>query len=575
MAPEPFVMRDVAVPMRDRTCLRADVYRPAGPGPHPVLVMRAPYSKAWAQTVVYAHPYWYASRGYIVVVQDTRGRFASDGAFAPWVNEATDGYDTVEWAAALPDANGKVGMYGFSYAGSTQLQAAALRPPHLTAIAPAFASLDLYGDWIYPGGALSWAFIASWGVADLAAESARRLGAEDLEEQLHASLRSLPGSYWHLPISEYPHLPETAAPYFREWLAHPWRDQFWPDRDPSSLLSDVAVPALHFGGWSDVFVRGTLASFAALVAAGARDQRLIIGPWMHMPWIPWSPPEDDGPDGIGSVDALQLEWFDRWLEPAGRDGAGVAHGLHGDDAVRVFVMGAERWKRLATWPPEVQSMQWYLHSSGRANSRFGDGKLSGEAPGTEDCDVFVYEPRNPVPSIGGRSCCDPDLVPVGFADQRSVEVRNDVLVYSSEPLDEPLEIHGAVTLVLWAGSSAVDTDFTGKLVDVHPDGTALNVVDGIVRARHRQPNGPETLLEPDSVNLFEIELGSISWEFGAGHRLRLEVSSSNFPRYSRNGNSPVHPNHVRFAELQPALQRIFHDATRPSALVLPCTPSAG
>jgi putative CocE/NonD family hydrolase len=555
--------------MRDGVRLRADVYSPAGPGPHPVLLMRAPYSKDWAQTVVYAHPYWYASRGYIVVVQDARGRCASDGEFTPWVDEATDGYDTIEWAAELPGSSGKVGMYGFSYAGAAQLQAAALRPPHLRAIAPAFASIDFYGDWIYPGGALSWAFMASWGVSDLAAESARRLGAVDLQEQLLASLRDLPGSYWHLPVSEYPHLPESAAPWFHEWLAHPARDRFWQRQDGAGSLSDVAVPGLHFGGWSDIFIRGTLATFGALVAAGVRDQRLVIGPWMHMPWIPWSPPEAGGADRIGGVDALQLEWFDRWLEPAGRDRR-TADAADPDDPVRVFVMGADRWKRFASWPPaEAESAQWYLHSDGRANSRFGDGELRRDQPGDEECDAFVYEPRNPVPSVGGRSCCDPDLAPIGFADQRTVEVRNDVLVYSSGILEAPLEIHGAVTVVLWAASSAVDTDFTGKLVDVHPDGTALNVVDGIVRARHRRPDGPELLLEPDTVNRFEIALGSISWEFAAGHRLRLEVSSSNFPRYSRNANSAVHPNRARFGDLQPALQRVFHDAARPSALVLP------
>ena len=244
------------VPMRDGTLLSADVYRPLENGPHPVLVMRVPYSKSLAQTVVYAHPCWYASRGYIVVVQDTRGRFASQGSFSPWV-EGPDSYDTVEWAATLKGANGRVGMYGFSYAGALQLQAATLRPPHLCAIAPAFTSLDLYNDWIYPGGALSWAFIASWGAGDWAAETARRSGDAELFERLKRVADVLPRAYGDLPIADYAYLPPVAAPFFHEWLSHPTADGYWtlPEAD---ALHAITVPGLHIGGWSDVFIEGTL-----------------------------------------------------------------------------------------------------------------------------------------------------------------------------------------------------------------------------------------------------------------------------------------------------------------------------
>ena len=577
---EPTVRRDVPVPMRDGVLLSADVYHPAGQGPHPVLVMRVPYGKEAAQTIVFAHPYWYASHGYIVVVQDTRGRFKSEGEFSPWVDEAADGYDTVEWAAELPGASGAVGMYGFSYAGGLQLQAAALAPPHLRAIAPAFSSLDVYGDWIYPGGALSWAFLASWGAGDLVTESARRLGDPDLEERLHALARELPDSYWHLPVCEHPALPRAAAPYVHDWLAHPWRDEFWSQRTGEQTLSTVSVPGLHIGGWSDVFIAGTLASFSTLANAGAAEQRLVIGPWMHMPWIPWSPPEQGDDQDFGDVNSLQLDWFDRWLKtgserPASTEQTAGAVGPR-EDAARVFTMGSNRWTSMRAWPPACELTSWHLHSDGRANSRFGDGALAPQAPAGEPFDVFVYDPRNPVPSVGGRSCCNPEIAPIGFSDQRSVEERNDVLVYSSAALEEPLEIGGDVTLLLWAATSALDTDFTGKLVDVQPDGAAINVVEGIVRARHRRVQEPESLLEPDSVHRFALELGPIRWCFRAGHRIRLEVASSSFPRYSRNANARAHPNTARFGDLQSATQRIYHDRDRPSALILPVLdPRAG
>lgn len=558
------VSRDLSVSMRDGVRLSADVYQPGRPGPHPVLVIRVPYSKEHAQTVAFAHPYWYAARGYIVVVQDTRGRYRSEGEFDPWGDEGRDGYDTVEWAASLPDSNGRVGMYGFSYAGGLQLQAAAQRPPHLCAIAPAFASLDFYGDWLYPGGALSWAFLASWCPADLAAESARRIGDAALYEQLSGTPRRLPDAYWHLPITEFPDLPPRVAPYFQDWLAHPARDEFWERLDPAVDLGSVAVPALHLGGWSDIFIEGTLNAFSTLAASGAAEQRLVVGPWMHMPWTPWIVPEREEEAGFGDIDLLQLRWFDRWLkgDDDSRDESDAA------SPVRVFTMGADRWTSLAAWPESNRSSPFYLHSDGRANTRFGDGALVLHRPPYEEFDTFVFDPKAPVASVGGRSCCDPGLAPIGVFDQRSVEERRDVLVYTSDALERPIEVRGAVGLVIWAASSAVDTDFTAKLVDVHPDGRALNVVDGILRARHRD-GGDDAWLEADQIYRLELSLGSTNWEFVAGHRLRVEVSSSNFPRYSRNANSRIHPNEAGFGDLEIAVQRVFHGGERLSALLLP------
>jgi putative CocE/NonD family hydrolase len=560
MIAEPTVTRDVEIRMRDGVVLRADVYKPAQAGPHPVLLMRVPYSKDIAQTAVYAHPFWYSRRGYIVVVQDTRGRHRSDGTFEPWVHEANDGFDTIEWLAAIQGSNGRVGMYGFSYAGALQLQAAIQHPPHLCAIAPAFTSLDFYGDWIYPGGALSWAFVAAWAGSDLAGEAAHRKGMHELEARIQAGNLDIEKGFWHLPLNEYGLLPSSVAPYFHDWLDHPTRDAFWSARDGRDQVSSIDIPTLHIGGWADVFIEGTLDSFRRLSTRGAARQELLVGPWMHMPWTRSIRDYDAGPEAEASINELQIRWFDRWLK--------AGSGVEDQPPIRIFAMGTNRWTEATEWPGPTTRVNLHLRSAGRANSRFGDGELSSHRADDEPFDVFVYNPRNPVPSVGGRSCCDWKLTPMGIADQNETEDRNDVLVYTSSALTKPVEVRGAVRLTLWASSSAVDTDFTAKLVDVTTDGRAFNVVDGILRTRHRGTDGEPKFLEPDHVYEFAIDLGSTNWVFAAGDRIRLEVSSSNFPRFNRNANSRKHPNQVTLAELTTAVQRVFHDGKRPSRIEL-------
>jgi hypothetical protein len=563
--------RGVPVPMRDGVVLRADVYRPERPGDYPVLLQRNPYGKTWAQGIVFQHPAWYARHGYVVVVQDTRGRWASDGDFEPFRNEARDGADTIRWASALPGSNGRVGTFGFSYAGATQLLAATEQPDGLRCCAPGFTGSDYYDGWTYVGGALSLAFVVSWVVSTLAPGDAAKRGDRVAAEALLRNATDIPSLYWAQPLRDLPLLKERdSAPYFFEWLEHDTRDEYWRAVSVADRYDRIAVPCLHYGGWYDSFIEGTLANFAALAerAGGdpSREQRLVIGPWAHMPWARACGMRSFGEEADNRIDELQLRWFDYRLK-------GDAGALADEAPVRLFVMGENRWRDADRWPPSnVRDEEWFLHSSGRALSLSGDGALSQEGPGDEPPDVYVYLPGMPVPSIGGRSCCIGEIAPIGPFDQTPVEVRNDVLVYSSPPLERDVEVTGTVWLVLHAATDAVDTDWTAKLVDVDEDGRAINLTDGIVRARFRDSLEQPTPVEPGRVYEYRIRVGSTSNLFRRGHRIRLEVSSSNFPAYDLNLNTGHRVGEGTLLDGRPATQAVVHDGTRPSRLVLPVAP---
>jgi len=565
------VRRDVPATMRDGTTLYADIYQPEGEGPYPALLMRLPYDKIGAETITYAHPTWYARQGYLVVVQDVRGRYRSEGEFYPFRHEAEDGYDTIEWAATLPECNGKVGMFGFSYVGATQLLPATLRPPHLVALAPAFTSDNYYEGWTYQSGAFNLAFALSWAVS-LAPDTARKRGLDGLEASLTATFGSAPTWYWFLPLRDFPALREEGVgPYYYDWLDHPTDDAYWRQWSVAERSAAIGVPCLHIGGWYDVFLEGTLRNFSRLRAGAAspqarRGQRLIIGPWYHMPWTPVVGALDFGPEATNTIDDLQARWYAHWLK-------GADNGVADEPPVRLFVMGENRWRDEAEWPlARAVPTAYYLHSAGRANSLYGDGALSGAAPANEYPDVFVYDPAAPVSSVGGHSCCFPDIAPMGPADQRGVERRNDVLVYTSAPLSGDLEVTGPVRLTLWAATTTVDTDFTAKLVDVYPDGLAINLCDGLARARYRASLVQPEPITPDQVYQYTIAVGSTSNLFRAGHRLRLEVSSSNFPQYDRNLNTGQEVGVGTLASRVTATQTVYHDAARPSWLLLPVIP---
>ena len=567
---------NVSVPMRDGTTLYADVFRPAGGGRWPVLLTRNPYGKHRPKYhSQYLDLVRAVSRGYSVVIQDTRGRHRSEGEFYPFRHEVDDGYDTVEWCAAQPWSDGNVGMYGISYHGATQLLCAVGAPPSLRAIVPALTSDSYYDSWTYLGGVFQSWFANVWAGGDLV-ENIFGLSPEKGEALAELSRwKSNPLSMErYVPLKDMPAM-KGLSDYYYDWLAHPTYDDYWKALSPRERFDKVQVPALNIAGWFDFLLRGNVRAYQGMRERGASDlarsqQHLIIGPWVHEEF-------PDGYAGQGSfgseywgeafdLQGMLLAWFDRWLK-------GEDNGVDTDPAVYYFTMGANRWRSAAVWPPsEADANSYFLHSSGRANTSNGDGSLSAELPAeTEAPDHYLYNPLNPVSTLGGpHALYDPETVPVGVQEQRPVESREDVLVYSSQPLERGLEVTGNVTFNLWAVTSAADTDWTAKLVDVHPDGRAYNVCEGILRARFRESLEEPTLIKPGQAYRYDVDLGPTSMHFDRGHRIRLQVSSSNFPANARNLNTGGA--HDEETEFRLALQTVLHDAAHPSCLVLPVMP---
>ena len=562
------VERDVPARMRDDTTLYADVYRPSNGGPFPVVLMRLPYNKIQAQNnVTYHHPSWYARHGYMVVVQDTHGRGQSEGNFYPFAHEAEHGYDTVEWAASLPCSNGRVGMYGFSYVGATQLQAALRRPPSLRAICPGFTGSQYYEGWAYNGGAFALAFNASW-AAYLAMDDARWQGNDAATHNLNAAFLGAPNFYGHLPLKEYPPFAGSDfGQYFFDWMEHPSYDDYWRRWSVDEDYSRIDVPALHVGGWYDVFIGGTVKNFEGLRRGAGSEasraaQKLLVGPWYHLPWTRLTGEADFGPEARKVVDGWQLRWFDQFLRD---EDTGVL-----DSPVSVFLMGEDRWVEESSWPPEgTQFLDYYLRSGGSANSINGDGELGLEPPDREPPDVYVYDPLFPVPSSGGHSCCFPIIAPMGPANQAEVEVLNGVLVYTSQPLEEDLTVIGPVSVTLFAATSASDTDFTAKLCDVSSEGDSTNIQEGIVRARYRESLSDPKPVTPQEVYEYKMDLGPTAYVFKAGHRIRVQVSSSDFPQWDRNLNTGGPLGAEGAAQARVATQTVLHDADHPSRVTLP------
>lgn len=551
------VERNVPCRARDGVTLRADVYRPANGGPYPALLMREPYDKNTAQTGSgYRHPSWWAHQGWVVVIQDCRGRFRSDGDFYPFVNEARDGYDAVEWAARLPGVDGRVAMYGFSYPGATQLLAATERPPSLVAICPGMTSSQYYEGWTYNGGAFALAFAANW-AAGLALYTAMSAG----EGPEITRLDRLVGSadwFSHLPLAEPPGLSPEDVPYYFDWLEHAAYDDYWRATAIDEDYSRIEVPGLHVGGWYDIFLEGTVKNFAG-IECGAGKQKLLVGPWQHGPWSPLlGAGEAAGP---AAVNEWQLRFLDEVIK-------GKPSGVF-DAPATVYVLG-DGWRDLDAWPPSgTETVDWFLHSAGSANSKYGDGVLSSEPPGDEPHDVFVYDPLAPVASAGGHSCCDDVLTPMGPRSQHGIERWSDTLVYTSPPLGRDLDLIGDVHVTLHAASTAVDTDFTARLCRVDPDGESVNLKEGIIRARFRDSLSAPTPIEPGRVYEYRISLGPIAVRIAAGYRLRLDVSSSDFPQWDRNLNTGGPLGREGPEKAIVATQTVLHDRARPSWVTLP------
>lgn len=553
----------VEAKMRDGTVLRADVYRPKAEGTFPVLLERTPYDKRNSTDFGVKA----AARGYVVIIQDVRGRYSSDGEWYPFKNESNDGFDTVEWAATLPYSNGKIGMVGGSYVGATQMLTAIAHPPHLAGICPVVTASNYHEGWTYQGGAFEQWFNESW---------TSGLAQDTLNRSVEKNTNALNG-IWKTPLHQYPlfevpqagadsDLTRSLAPYFLDWLAHPSYDDYWKRLSIEEHFSEINVPVLTVAAWYDIFLGGSLRNYVGIKQHGATEaarqgQRLLVTIGGHAGSGRKIGAVDFGAAADRDEDDITLSWYDSLLK-------GVTNDFSKAKRVQIFVMGANQWREEDDWPlARAKETRYFLHSSGKANSSNGDGALSSTGPRSETADHYVYDPGNPVPTVGGPLCCDEKHLKPGPYDQRGVEARNDVLVYSTPILVQDLEVTGPITLELFASSSAVDTDFTAKLVDVGPDGFAQNLTEGIVRGRYRDSREQAQLLNPGQTYKFLIDLWATSNVFKKGHRLRLEVSSSNFPRFDRNMNTGEDNASAR--KPVSATNTLYHDAEHPSALILP------
>ncbi|MDQ1577489.1 MAG: uncharacterized protein QOE21_176 [Microbacteriaceae bacterium] len=566
------VERDVWIRMRDGVRLQADVWRPSAAGRYPILLQRTPYNRADSFAVIVnagIEPLRAVGEGFVVVIQDTRGRFGSEGDFDPFRTEAADGFDTIEWLAAQQYSNGRVGMYGASYYAATQLLAATSNPPALRAIAPQVTASDYHDEWVYRGGALQLGFTLYWALGLAAVQAQRRRAEGEAVDAQAAKLQKLIDDPWTAfrtrPLTSLEALGEL-LPAWNDWLEHPSRDDFWRSISIAERFASIDLPALHIGGWFDIFLHGTLSNFRGLGhGSNAAEQRLIIGPWAHAVAYDALGEVDYG--GAASAAALdltrvQLDWFAGFLKPDAEPQTAAP--------VRVFVMGDNEWRDEDAWPPtRARTERFYLDAKTDEESRFA-GALSVDRPGDARAAEFVFDPADPAPTTGGATFLPGVYVGMhaGQRDQRALEERADVLSYTTSPLVDDLEICGPVSVSLWAATSALDTDWTAKLVEVYPDGRALNICDGIVRARYANGTDREELVPPGDVREFRIDLGATAIVIARGHAVRLEISSSNFPRFDVN---PGYGGDVASAtadDLVVANQQIFHGGAHPSHLEL-------
>jgi len=558
------VDRHVPIELRDGTTLRADVYRPEQ-GQYPVLVHRIPYNRQtpMALTNSMFPPLIAAGRGYAVVVQDTRGRFGSDGHFSPFRQEAEDGYDTIEWAAAQPWSNGRVAIYGSSYMGVTALQAVASAPPHLVTAIAYLTGGNYQNGWVYTGGALELLFNLRWSAGPAASELYRLGLSPDEEKAARARLRWIshqPAEALRFtPIEEVFGPAAAAIPFWKEWMEHPRYDDYWSPVDLTTTLENTTIPVLNVTGWYDAFLIGHLQAWATLQQGPTGvGHELLIGPWDHesVQSVRNNAAGDRffGPQAVGGAAGLAdrfLSWFDRHLKP-GEDQ------VHAPLAVRYFHMGPDVWREATSWPPETEARILYLGSGGSANTRLGNGLLVPQPPQQPAVDSYVYDPLNPVPTRGGRHLGF-QYGRAGVQDQAELELRTDILVYTGAALTTAFDTIGHVRATLHVRSSAPATDFTAKLVDVRPDGYCANVAEGILRVDSALGD-----LQGGVPLEITIDLGDTAYRFEIGHRVRLEISSSNFPRFDRHGNVEGPPSATRAADWVSGAQQLWTGSSYPS-----------
>jgi putative CocE/NonD family hydrolase len=539
---------DLKVPMRDGVLLSADVYRPAGGAKAPAIVFRTPYDNGHPRYVEQA--LWFARRGYAYVAVDCRGRHDSDGKWYAWHHEADDGFDTQEWVGEQPWCDGQVGTTGGSYGGLTQWLAAPQRSQYLKAMVPWVTPSDFWFQDNYVGGAFQLCLNMWWSVQN-SGRVMQNLQPFDLQAM-----------YRTLPLIDADRFTGRTIDFYRDWLKHEAYDDYWRAISNHDRYTEIDVPTYNIGGLYDAYAGAACINYTGMRGAGREHQKLLIGPWTHAPLGGSVAGEIDfGPEAVVERIGEELRWFDFFLK-------GLDSGVLAEPPVRVFLTGVNRWLTGAEWPLSgVQPTPLYVHSQGGASTLLGDGRLSLSAAGSEPPDRFTYDPAHPVPTVGGNHSSTPEFLPAGAFDQRNVEMRADVLVYTSEPLDKPIQAVGPVQARLYVASSAPDTDFTARLVDVRPDGYAMNLCEGILRLRYRDSWEHPTLMTPGEVYALTIDMGITSHVFLAGHCIRLDVSSSSFPRFDRNLNTgePI----AQATRMQIAHQTMFHSGEYPSHVALP------
>ncbi len=544
---------NVMIPMSDGVELAANIFIPKAEGPFPTILMRSPYGKGKED---FRDGQYYGSHGYAVVIQDTRGKGGSEGEWDPFRYDGQDGYDTQMWIGKQEWCNGDIGTIGGSYVGFTQWISAPHDSPHLKAMVPEVPFAEAY-NVMYVGGVYQLALSNLWGTFVFPKFDASKVDPQKLQE-----------GFMHLPLTDWESVVGMKIPYINKWITNPSYNEYWKKRGigPEGY-QNIDMPTLSFGGWYDIFSKATL-EIADRVHHQSNDlamrkhQYVVLGPWHHGG-------SDNGKVGeldfgeLADLDRrpMRLKWFDYWLNHK-------ETGVEDWPPIYLFVMGSNKWRGENEWPlARTEWTKFYINSGGSANTKGGDGALSTSHPSSNETDTYTYDPMNPVPSLGGNHLAG---IPPGPYDQSKIEEREDVLVYTSRPLEEDIEVTGPVKMTLYASSSVKDTDFTAKLVDVHPDGKAYNLCDGIVRARYRNGTDEESLIEPGKVYEYEIDLWVTSNTFLKGHRIRVEVSSSNFPRFTRNTNTgnPI----ATDTEVIKAKQVIYHDTERPSHILLPVIP---
>ena len=524
----------------DGARLDADVYRPEGPGEYPVLLMRQPYGRKIASSVIFAHPSWYAAHGYIVVIQDVRGRGTSEGTFRIFANDVADGGASIAWAAALPGSTGRVGMYGFSYQGHTQLLALAAERPELKALCPGMATWDVFSDWAYEGGAFCLSNNIYWGI-QMAAEQARLAGDEAAFQALYAASRAPP---MH---SERPSRPDVLERYpryshFRDWVTNPAPGAYWDSIGVGYALKgkSMDVAMLHWGGWYDFMLPGTLRAFHEATARSNQPQKLVVGPWTHIPWGRRAGAMDFGPEAQGVADALQIQWFDRFLKD-------IDNGVDRAPPVRLFDLVAKAWRDFDAWPkPEPRRL--HTTSNGLAATSAA-GRLVEAAP-PPSRDTIVHDPWRAVPSMGGHNA-----EPLGMQDRADIDNRHDTLTYTTAPLEAPLSLAGDIALELAVSADQPSFDISAVLSRVTPEGRAFNLTQGYLRI--------------DTPGAVRIEMRALCATLPAGDAIRLTLAAASFPAHPVNPGTGAPPAEARVIDNRIITLVVASGGEAPTRLDLP------